>query len=190
MSSTSSSGRAASVRRRHPTLILMSAILLLAAAFVNAPVFATDMEAVGYYLRVTARVAFVFFLLAYIARPIAQMTGARILLYNRRYLGLAMALAHKVHFSAVVTYLTISGEAQDWVVLVFAGLAFVVMWLMALTSNDKSVQVLGRYWRWLHRFGLHYLWLIFMQTWIGVLVSGDGTAGVSVLYAVMVAARQ
>ena len=86
---------------------------------------------------------------------------------NRRYLGLGAALAHTVHFGYVVVYSMAVDEPQDLVVIIFGGAAFVFLWLMALTSNDLSVRSLGNSWRILHRAGLHYVWLIFMQTFLG-----------------------
>ena len=49
-------------------------------------------------------------------------------------------------------------------------------WVMALTSNRAAQQRLGRWWSRLHRFGMHYLWLVFMQAFIGIaLTAGDPT---------------
>ena len=57
-------------------------------------------------LRVTARLAFAAFLVAYAARPILQLTGVgRRLVSNRRFFGLSAALSQTVHLAYVVTYI-------------------------------------------------------------------------------------
>lgn len=54
-------------------------------------------------LRVSARLAFIAFLLAYVARPWHELTGrGRWLILYRRYFGLAAALVHTVHFAYIV----------------------------------------------------------------------------------------
>lgn len=161
-----------------------------------------EADHIGYMLRVTARVAFAFLLLAYIARPLVRLTGSgRWLVRQRRYLGLAMALAHTVHFGYVVAYLVASGEPLDAITAIFGGLAFVLMWAMALTSNNASVRLLGPNWKRLHTFGLHYLWFIFMQTFAGrlfvddpdllyVMLIGAGFAALGLRVAAYVSARR
>jgi DMSO/TMAO reductase YedYZ heme-binding membrane subunit len=42
--------------------------------------------------------------------------------------------------------------------------------LMAATSNNWSVRTLGRWWKLLHRFGIHWLWFIFTFTYFGRLL--------------------
>lgn len=131
----------------------------------------TDMAAQDYAsfgMRLTARLAAAFFLLAYVARPLLELTGVgRQLVRHRRYLGLAAAIAHTVHAWFVFDYFRVIGESIEPVVLVGGGGAFLALWLMALTSNDASQRWLGANWRRLHRFGMHYLWLIFFQTLLG-----------------------
>ncbi len=146
-------------------VVIGSSALLLVGSYLLMP---EQADAIGYMLRVTARIAFAFLLLAYVARPLVVLTGyGRWLVRQRRYLGLAMALAHTVHFGYVVAFFVSSGEPLEWITIVFGGLAFVLMWLMAATSNNASVRRLGKSWKRLHAFGLHYLWLIFMQSFVG-----------------------
>jgi DMSO/TMAO reductase YedYZ heme-binding membrane subunit len=120
-------------------------------------------EELGYALRISARFAFFALLLAYIARPWQQLTGSgRWLLRHRRYFGLAAALTHTVHFGYIVALYVLTDEVLEAVTAVFGGLAYVMIWFMALTSNRASQQRLGPWWSRLHRFGMHYLWFIFM----------------------------
>ena len=127
---------------------------------------------IGYMLRVTARIAFILLLLAMIARPFRQLTGmGSELLRHRRYLGLAMAFVHTVHFGYVVAYLQTSGEPLEMVTLIFGGLAFLLTWIMEATSNNASQRALKAWWRRIHTLGIYYVWLIFMNTFIGVLLA-------------------
>ena len=147
---------------------------VLAASYWAMPDAASTEDHIGYMLRVTARVAFVFLVGAYIARPLTRLFGiGGSLLANRRYLGLAMALAHTVHFGYVATFVVVLEQPVDPVTYVFGGLAFLVMWAMAATSNDAAMRLLKRNWKRLHTFGQHYLWLIFMQSFVGAIAVSD-----------------
>ena len=59
------------------------------------------------------------------------------------------------------------GVELELVTIIGGGLAFVLMWAMAATSNEVSIRALGKNWRRLHLLGLHYLWIIFMQSFAG-----------------------
>ena len=130
---------------------------------------------IGYMLRVTARIAFFLLLLAMIARPFRQLTGiGSQLLRHRRYLGLAMAFVHTVHFGYVIAFLKTSSEPLEMVTIIFGGLAFLLTWIMAATSNNAAQRALGVWWRRIHTLGIYYVWLIFMNTFIGTqLAEGD-----------------
>lgn len=129
---------------------------------------------IGYMLRVTARMAFFMLLLAYIARPLRQLAGTGFgLIRLRRYFGLSAALSHTVHFGYVCAYLMVSGEPIDWTTVVFGGAAFGLMWMMALTSHNKAQRAMGLWWRRVHLVGMHYIWLIFMQTFVGVALAAS-----------------
>ncbi len=154
---------------RSPGIILGGTAVALVACFVLEPgrlgASIVLEEHVGYMLRVTARLAFAAFLVAYAARPILQLTGVgRRLVSNRRFFGLSAALSQTVHFAYVVTYVATTQEAVSWVTLIFGVTGFVFFWAMALTSNDASRRRLGPWWSRLHLTGLHYIWLIFVYT--------------------------
>ena len=154
-------------------IIYLSAAVV-AASYAFAPSYPELRDEVGYMLRVTARLAFGLLLLAYIARPLVRTVGwGRGLLRQRRYLGLSVALVHTVHFGYVASLYVLLGEPVEWFVIIFGGMAFVLMWLMAATSNDWSIRRLGKNWRRLHLTGMHYLWIVFMQSFAGRIGPGD-----------------
>jgi DMSO/TMAO reductase YedYZ heme-binding membrane subunit len=72
---------------------------------------------------------------------------------------------------AILLLSILLGDAfeTNWLSLVFGGFAYVLIVAMALTSSDRMVARLGpSRWRALHRFGIHYVWFIFFQQWIGL----------------------
>lgn len=107
-----------------------------------------------------------------------SLGGPRWLVLNRRYLGLAAAFAHTVHFGYVAEYVRTTSEVVEVATYVGGGLAFGLFWLMALTSNDLAVRRLGAGWKALHRFGMHYIWFVFALTFSG----GLGVDWVSTLF--------
>ena len=111
-------------------LVLFPALNLVQGAVPGGAVNLSPMnDHIGYMLRVTARLAFGLLLLAYLARPIWQLSGqGKTLLNLRPYIGLAAALSHTVHFGYVWAYLTVTEEPTSWVTLVFGGAAFALLW--------------------------------------------------------------
>ncbi len=174
-------------------LVLFPALNLVQGAVPGGSVNLSPMnDHIGYMLRVTARLAFGLLLLAYLARPIWQLSGqGKTLLNLRPYIGLAAALSHTVHFGYVWAYLTVTEEPTSWVTLVFGGAAFALLWAMALTSNSAGRRKLGVWWRRLHLTGMHYLWLIFMQTFVAqaLFASSQWARAMSILGLIALAVR-
>lgn len=120
--------------------------------------------------RYTARVGFPLLILAYSARPLFDLTRAnwaKVLLANRKWLGLGFAMSHTVHLASIAMLFHTLGETPALVVLVVGGFAYVLLYAMAFTSNRRAMQAMGRRWKQLHRFGIHYLWFIFAQSYVG-----------------------
>lgn len=114
--------------------------------------------------RWTARVGLPIFLIAFTASSLAKLWPNRVtrsLWQNRRWWGLGFAACHTAHLYALVRYLEISGEDRPLPALAAGGLAYVLMFAMAATSNDTAMKTLGRNWKRLHTAGSYYLWLIF-----------------------------
>ncbi|MEE2890894.1 MAG: hypothetical protein VX766_02000 [Pseudomonadota bacterium] len=122
----------------------------------------------GPALVVTARVAAAYFLLAFSASALARLTpSARVLVANRRYLGLAFALVHGVHGLLVVAWAQTPEAELDPATLIGGGLAYGLAALMALTSNDASQRRLGAWWKRLHTVGAYWIWFVFALTFSG-----------------------
>ncbi len=130
------------------------------------------------WARYTARLSFLMFLVSYIAGPLSAVSAQRFpifLRHNRRNIGLSFAFLHIVHLAALVIYLVKIGERPQNSTLILGGGAYVAMLLMVLTSNDNMIRKLGaKSWSRLHRFGTHYIALIFAVTYATGVVSNDG----------------
>ena len=120
--------------------------------------------------RYTARVGFPLLILAYIARPLHQLSPSgfsKAALARRRWIGLGFAIAHTIHLGALITALRLAGQAPEPVTIIGGGFAYVLLYAMAFTSTAAAQRRLGKWWKRLHRFGIHYLWLIFAQSYLG-----------------------
>lgn len=161
-------------RRAFPFLVfgVLSAGAIAAALFLGNDV--PDQARLA--ARWTARAALPLFLLAYVARPAAQLWPndlTRAILARRRQWGLAFAAAHTVHFAALTIALIIAGTWPSVVTMVGGGLAYVLIWAGAATSNTPSIKAMGRGWLWLHRAMMHTVWLIFVQSYAGRIAVGE-----------------
>lgn len=150
--------------------ILLAGALSVLAVAVGWWMGGDHIEQAGLAARYTARVAFPLFILVYSASSLVTlwpMEWTRSLLRNRRHWGLAFALAHTVHLVALATFLSISGESRGLVTFVGGGAAYLLLYLMAATSNAAAMRVLGPWWKRLHSLGIHWLWFVFAFSYFG-----------------------
>ncbi|MBL8652261.1 MAG: hypothetical protein JNL35_17880 [Sphingopyxis sp.] len=127
--------------------------------------------------RWTARTAAPVFLIAYLASSLWRLRRGPLttaLLKRRRQWGLGFVLAHSIHLAALLVNI-VAFRPRPVSTLVGGGLAYVLIYLMALTSNDASQRLLGRWWKWLHRIGIHYIWLIFTISYASRAFHADPT---------------
>lgn len=120
--------------------------------------------------RYTARVGFPLLILAYVARPLVDLTRSdwsRALLARRKWLGLGFAISHTIHLATLAMANSLAGTVPAIITLVGGGGAYFMLYVMAFTSNRRAMKKLGKWWKPIHRFGIHYLWFIFAQSYIG-----------------------
>jgi len=121
--------------------------------------------------RLTARWAFPWFIAAFAASSLASLWpgGWRTaLLRRRRAVGLAFAANHGVHLGFILLAALVFGHSLSPVAVIGGGLTYVFIGLMALTSNDASVRLLGRGgWKLLHNTGGWLVLLIFTNSYVG-----------------------
>ena len=152
---------------------LFAAVIAGAAliALVSFGIWGTGSEGHQHFTRYTARFAFPIFLLVFATGALAQLfpsEGTRWLRRNRRYVGLSFALAHFIHLGAIISLFVTIGEMPETVAIVGGGMAYIFIAAMALTSNDWAIRKLGpKNWRRLHLAGSYYVWLIFMNSYLG-----------------------
>lgn len=162
------------MKRRWP--LLLGLIAGLTAIYLGLATGSTAADQWSRAARWTARIGLPLFLLAYLASSLERLWPSaltRTIWRDRRWWGLGFAACHTVHLYALVRALDASGEQRTFASLIPGGTAYVVIFLMALTSNDAAMRVLGKNWRRLHRFGVHYIWLIFTLAYAGRVISAD-----------------
>lgn len=124
----------------------------------------------------TARAGFPIFLITYSASSLYRVfpnAATRDILRNRRYWGLGFAVTHSIHLFALILYLRVSGNIVETATIIGGGFAYVMLYAMALTSNDWAMERLDRNWKRLHNIGTHTIWFIFVFTYFGRAISPD-----------------
>jgi methionine sulfoxide reductase heme-binding subunit len=99
----------------------------------------------------------------------------RALVRNRRHWGLGFALAHSIHLIALAVNI-IAVQRQALEILSGGAAAYAILYLMALTSTNAAQRRLGRWWKRLHRVGIHYIWLVFLVAYGGRALGADPAA--------------
>lgn len=168
-------------RQPLPAVSWMGAGLAAAALIVSASLMLGVPDGLKLAARYTARLSFWWFLCAYLAGPMARLTGlalARVALLNRRGLGLGFATVHLVHLAALSAYLTSAHLQPRTTTLIAGGIAYGLLVAMIATSNDGARRYLGRQWRPLHLTGMHVLWLVFVLTLLGDMKASNVDHGV------------
>lgn len=141
--------------------------------------------------RWTARVGFPIFILTYSASSLVRLwpnPTTKAVLRHRRQWGLSFALAHTVHLGALLSYLTISGTSRPLPILLGGGGAYVLLYAMALTSNEAAMRALGVWWKRLHTIGIHWLWAVFTFSYFGRLFDPARMATGLILFPICLAA--
>ncbi len=169
-------------------LVAMLAGAVVAAALGGLSLLRADDIVTGWRnaANVTARTAVPVFLAAYCASSLVRVFGGRLpraLLVNRRSLGLAVAAIMTVHVGAILGHGAVSRDPHAVHVIDSGGLTYVFIYLMALTSNQASRRVLGRWWGVLHGVGaqvilLKFFSLVVLRSWphLGVFSTVMGAA--------------
>jgi len=152
-------------------------VLLLTALWggLHLPKGGLSEDALLELTRLTARTSVFFFLAAFSASALFKLTrssAARGLVINRRHIGLSFALAHFIHLGVLIAYFAVSGEDPGAVRIYAGGFAYLLIALMAATSNDVSRRRLGQNWRRLHLIGSWYVWAVFLNSYLGRTLEG------------------
>ncbi len=145
------------------------AIALILGVTVEAMTAASPADGVRGILRMTARISFALFALAFTASASWHFwpnAVTRWQMRSRRHLGVAFALSQTVYAVALFSLgrivpaeLAAETNVAIWII---GGIAYIFTVLMALTSLESVTQLVSpRAWSVLHTSGSYYLWLIF-----------------------------
>ncbi|MEQ1724874.1 MAG: hypothetical protein ABL882_02985 [Sphingopyxis sp.] len=163
--------------------------LLLGLTAISAALMAgeTSAEQARLAARWTARAGLPIFLTAYLASALLRLwrsDATRALMRRRRQWGLGFALAHSIHLVALaINVLVFAPRALTS--LIAGGLVYLLIYAMALTSNDAAVRMLGKWWKRLHRLGIHSIWAVYTLSYTGKLANPDQIMVGAVLAPVM-----
>jgi sulfoxide reductase heme-binding subunit YedZ len=131
-------------------------------------------------IRITASSSLLLFTLAFSASSLNQLLADsrwRTLLQARRRIGIAFAISHSFHLAAIIALVQIAydGDFSQLGDLAGGAVIYGFIYLMALTSNDASVRLLGaRQWKCLHKIGVYLIWLALSGSYISnALDQGD-----------------
>lgn len=155
-----------------PTIIAVSAFVAAAIAVLGFTLEGGwTADGAGAAARLTARFSFFWFITAWSASALAKLWpgGWRtVLLRRRRAVGLGFAAAHFVHLAALLIAVLVFATPRSATTIYGGGFGYVMVALMALTSNDWSVRTLGpRNWKLLHTFGSIVVAGIFFTSYLG-----------------------
>ncbi|MDX1515349.1 MAG: hypothetical protein R3288_00845 [Woeseiaceae bacterium] len=158
-----------SSNRKNVAVIAAVALPTTLGCMVYLDVAGSGDEQLLVLLRLTARLAFMLFLVVFIARPLRQLVKnpfTRWLLRERRSFGIAFAAVHSVHLGLIAyRFATIPGLNYGIAEAIIGGTAYALMYLMLLTSFDAPARAVGaRNWRRLHKTGLYFIGAIFLFT--------------------------
>jgi DMSO/TMAO reductase YedYZ heme-binding membrane subunit len=151
------------------TLVVVLTVLNGAVAWTVLRVAGWDGTGTELALRTTARVSFVYFLLAFVASPLDWVWPGRVsrwLVRRRRVLGVLFGLSMSIHVLCIVRLFALYAPRRPPMVTLadfFVGIpGLLLVASMTVTSLDALRRRLGPWW-WgrLHRTGLWTVWTIF-----------------------------
>lgn len=153
---------------RGATPLSLGLVLPLLAIAAGLLVGDSAAEQANLAARWTARVALPLFLVTYLASTMLRRWPSEItraVMRFRRQWGLGFALAHSIHLAALGVNIIVFAP-RSLSSLIPGALAYAILYIMAITSTNGWQRQLGRWWKWIHRFGIHYLWFLFTASYL------------------------
>ena len=155
--------------QRNWTVFLTAMVLTLAGSAVYLNTSGVNDDNIRLSLRLTANLAFVVFLLAFIARPLRQLVTTPLTiawLKNRRLIGIAFAGIHTAHL-ALIFYRAEEVPDFDFTITdnLLGAFTYLMIYLMFFTSFNATARAVGpKSWQMLHKVGLYWIFIVFAQT--------------------------
>jgi sulfoxide reductase heme-binding subunit YedZ len=126
-------------------------------------------DAMTRLLDIIARVSFIYFLLAFVARPLNDVLHTRQtrwLMKNRRYFGLAFAAWFLQHLWILPNLgVWIFGVFWSRGTLIFPAVTLLLICLLAATSFNRAQRSLPG-WKILHWIGMQAIWIWFLRIYV------------------------
>ena len=130
--------------------------------------------AIKHAIDATGRSSLILFAIAFTASSIESLWTSSVTLWslsNRRWIGLSFAASHFIHLGLIVSMSLLfpnpflrEQSLGQWL---FGGLAYVFVFLMALTSTDQAQHWMGmKNGKRLHYVGSHWIWTVFLFTYL------------------------
>ncbi len=158
---------------------------------------AMDESNLGLALRVSARLAFLIYVLVFVTRPLLQIVPTpltKALFRNRRYIGISFAAVMTAHLALISWLLLfVLDEGRSLTSLLPGIVTYTLVFLMLLTSFDAPARAMGpKNWRRLHKTGLYWIAVIFGVTLVPDVIdypSDPVYLGIGILMVVAISLR-
>ncbi len=129
------------------------------------------------FLRISGRAGLLLLLASFCARPLHNLLPCKVtnyFLHNRRYLGISTAIVLWAHFLVLLSMRLTSPdwfkEGAPWFLLLPGSIVFILIGIMALTSNNRWQKKLGiKCWQKIHLLGGYMAATAFVGEYILVL---------------------
>lgn len=167
------------MNKTSPTWIIgLIGITSLIVVGITLSTLGVSEESLRLTLRETANISTLIFILIFIASPLHKLMKNDIskwVMVNRRYLGIGFGVSHLIHLALIIFLISMysNGELLSIAPLttyIVGGIGYLLIFAMLATSNNQSVKYLGhKHWKKLHTFGMYYLLLAFLSSYIGLL---------------------
>lgn len=149
--------------------ILLSGMLASCALWFGYSSGGDDVESWRLASRYTARLAFLLFSLTFVTSSLYEFwpnTITRALMRQRRYWGLSFALAQTFFGYADIRGMMLWDDPpMRFYDFAQGGVAFLLIYALAFTSNNASQRAMGQKWNLLHLFGSHIIWMVFVAAY-------------------------
>lgn len=152
-------------------IAIMAGVFLpvVAASYAYLKLAGHTDETLRMLLRITARAAFMLFLVIFAARPLRQLVRTDLtkwLVKERRSLGIAFAMVHIAHLTLIACrFSSIPALEYPPSSAAGGGLAYLFVLLMLITSFNAPARAIGpKAWKAVHKVGLYYIFAIFIFT--------------------------
>ena len=162
-----------------PTIVYLTLVACAVALYVMLD-SGDILDSSRAYLRLNGREGMGIFFVSFGASALHRLLNAgwtRYLLKNRRYYGISTAIVLWSHFLVILSLSVTASEwfrdGAPWYILYPGAVVFILVGLMALTSNNFAVNKIGSgHWRTLHlvggylalsAFAYEYLLILYLQ---------------------------